>query len=91
MILMLGDSLCTGFGNCVYDISSVVYVFRINRLEFFFFFFLVYSFVGFKLFILILSLFIIIIIIIIIIFIILNKPISLKSIKERNSITHELC
>jgi hypothetical protein len=90
MILMLGDSLCTGFGNCVYDISSVVYVFRINRLEFFFFFFfLVYSFVGFKLFILILSLFIIIIIIII--FIILNKPISLKSIKERNSITHELC
>jgi hypothetical protein len=55
MILMLGDSLCTGFGNCVYDISSVVYVFRINRLEFFFF--LVYSFVGFKLFILILSLF----------------------------------
>jgi hypothetical protein len=39
MILMLGDSLCTGFGNCVYDISSVVYVFRINRLEFFFFFF----------------------------------------------------
>jgi uncharacterized membrane protein len=55
-----------------------------------FFFFLVYSFVGFKLFILILSLFIIIIIIIII-FIILNKPISLKSIKERNSITHELC